>query len=95
MEYKMLKHLHSKYLQTEEYGSSEETQAKNEFYFANMTKIEDIVGEKLYNQIEDLINELDYYNHETGFILGFKYAVRLMTECGFKEPVIEHPAAAV
>ena len=66
MEYKKLKDLYSQYLQTEEYGTSEETQATNEFYITNMTKTEDIVGEMLYDQIEDLITRR--FKHNWRFI---------------------------
>lgn len=44
-------------------------------------KIMKKTGEDLYSDIDEFITETESRSMECGFILGFKYAMKLMAEC--------------
>lgn len=49
-------------------------------------EVEKIVGADTYSDIEDYMFTASGEAEAYGFVMGFKFAAKLMAECGFKEP---------
>ncbi len=74
------------YIETDEYvaGQTDGVEEANKVLGVQLGKISD---RTLFAELDAAIARCNSEMEEQGFIFGFRYAVQLMTECGFKECV--------
>lgn len=67
--------------QSYEYDSADEILYMNDVQSAQGKAINKVVGNETYKKIEELVSSSECESEHCGFIMGFKYAMRLMQEC--------------
>lgn len=88
MESEMILELHAGYTQTKQYQESDDREAMDKIRLQSYNEVEKIVGEDTYLAIEDSIATASYEAESHGFVMGFKFAAKLMAECGFSIPAV-------
>lgn len=67
--------------QSYEYDSADEILYMNDVQSVQGKAINKVVGNETYKKIEELVSSSECESERCGFIMGFKYAMRLMQEC--------------
>lgn len=68
--------------QKKEYSTSKEVEHMQNVQSEQGKKVKNVVGEEAYtNTVEEIITISEAECERCGFIMGFKYAIRLMSEC--------------
>lgn len=67
----------------QEYINSPSKRKLEELTDEKRSIIESLVSRDLYMQIEEDISTIQLHSEYSGFMLGFKCAVKLFEECGF------------
>lgn len=78
----MIDKIFLEFSQSNDYNKSAEVEHMQNVQTEQGNEMKNIVGEEAYvNTVEDIITISEVESERCGFIMGFKYAMRLMQEC--------------